>query len=201
MMTRPHSLWQKGTSMKFSHGVWKWAEGITPICVRRVTEYKVDHDSLWVAAVDRNGPDPSDRFEGLVLQLHITSPMADVIRVRIVHHHTDTRKMAKPELDYSLAASHVKIEDLADELMFTSGRLTLRICKSKYSIQFEDGATVITGGAGDSLGQMVNLSGGKWLMQRLRMGVGECLYGLGERFGPIAKNGQSISIWNEDGGT
>ena len=38
-------------------------------------------------------------------------------------------------------------------------------------------------------------------MQRLRMGVGECLYGLGERFGPIAKNGQSISIWNEDGGT
>ena len=70
--------------MKFSHGVWKWADGIVPLCVRRVTEYRVDRDALWVAAVDRDGPDPSDRFEGLVLQLHITSPMPDVIRVRIV---------------------------------------------------------------------------------------------------------------------
>src|SRR5580698_7942232 len=137
--------------MKFSHGVWKWAEGITPICVRRVTEYKVERDSLWVAAVDRNGPDPSDRFEGLVLQLHITSPIADVIRVRIVHHRTDPGRAVKPELDYCLSASHVKIEDLSDELTFTSGRLTLRICKSKWSMQFEDGDTIITGGGHDSL--------------------------------------------------
>src|SRR5580658_5068499 len=118
--------------MKFSHGVWKWAEGITPICVRRVTEYKLDRDSLWVAAVDRNGTDPSDRFEGLVLQLHITSPMADVIRVRIVHHDASAPSNLKPELDYSLSTPSVKIEDLADELTFTSGRLTLRICKSKW---------------------------------------------------------------------
>ncbi len=187
--------------MKFSHGVWKWADGITPICVRRVTEYKLERDSLWVAAVDRNGPDPSDRFEGLVLQLHITSPMADVIRVRIVHHDVNPRRDVKPDLDYSLSAANVKIEDLPDELTFTSGRLTLRICKSKWSMQFEDGSTIITGGAGDSLGQMSHRAGGRWLMQRLRMAVGEYLYGLGERFGPIAKNGQSISIWNEDGGT
>jgi alpha-D-xyloside xylohydrolase len=187
--------------MKFSHGVWKWAEGVTPICVRRVTEYKLERDLLWVAAVDRNGTDPSDRFEGLVLQLQITSPMADVIRVRIVHHDVNTRRDLKPELDYSLSASNVKIEDLPDELMFTSGRLTLRICKSKWSMQFEDGSTIITGGAWDSLAQISNRAGNRWLMQRLRMGVGEHLYGLGERFGPIAKNGQSISIWNEDGGT
>jgi len=187
--------------MKFSHGVWKWAEGIRPTCVTRVTEYKLDRDSLWVAAVDRNGPDPSDRFEGLVLQLHVTSPMADVIRVRIVHHHVNLSGAVKPPLDYSLSASQVKIEDLQDELTFTSGRLTLRIRKSKWSMQFEDGPTIITGGAWASLGQMSGPAGGRWLMQRLRMGVGECLYGLGERFGPIAKNGQSISIWNEDGGT
>ena len=33
------------------------------------------------------------------------------------------------------------------------------------------------------------------------MGVREHLYGLGERFGAFVKNGQSIDIWNEDGGT
>ena len=191
--------------MKFSHGVWKWADGITPACVKTVTEYRIERDQLWVAAVDRDGIDPSDRFEGVVLQLHITSPMPDVIRVRIVHHLSDAKAAIKPELEYTLAASHVRIEDLKDELLFTSGRLAMRINKGKWSFQFEDGSTVITGGSHQSLARITSNSGDppglNYLMHRLRMGVGECIYGLGERFGPIVKNGQAISIWNEDGGT
>lgn len=187
--------------MKFSHGVWKWAEGVTPICVRRVTEYRLDREALWVAAVDRNSDDPSDKFEGLVLQLHITSPMADVIRVRIVHHCPNPRGPVKAELDYSLAASHVRIEDLSDELVFTSGKLSLRIGKNNGHLHFEDGPAPITASEGNSLGQMTNAAGDAWLMQRLRLGVGECIYGLGERFGPVVKNGQSVSVWNEDAGT
>ncbi|TVY63980.1 Alpha-xylosidase [Fusarium oxysporum f. sp. cubense] len=31
--------------------------------------------------------------------------------------------------------------------------------------------------------------------------VGELVYGLGERFGPLTKNGQSVELWNEDAGT
>ncbi|KAG5767740.1 hypothetical protein H9Q72_004504 [Fusarium xylarioides] len=31
--------------------------------------------------------------------------------------------------------------------------------------------------------------------------IGELVYGLGERFGPLSKNGQSIDLWNEDAGT
>ncbi len=37
--------------------------------------------------------------------------------------------------------------------------------------------------------------------EQLDLGVGEAVYGLGERFGPFVKNGQSVDIWNEDGGT
>jgi alpha-D-xyloside xylohydrolase len=187
--------------MKFSHGVWKWADGITPCCVKTVTEYRIERDQLWVAAVDRDGIDPSDRFEGVVLQLHVSSPMPDVIRLRVLHHHSDPKTAVKPELDYTLIAPHVRIEDLKDELLFTSGRLALRINKGKWSFQFEDGGTIITSGAHQSLARITNSKGDHWLMQRLRMGVGECIYGLGERFGPLVKNGQSISIWNEDGGT
>lgn len=36
---------------------------------------------------------------------------------------------------------------------------------------------------------------------QLGLGVGETVYGLGERFGAFVKNGQSVDIWNEDGGT
>ena len=42
---------------------------------------------------------------------------------------------------------------------------------------------------------------GQFIIQRLQLAVGECIYGLGERFGPLVKNGQSVVIWNEDGGT
>ncbi len=37
--------------------------------------------------------------------------------------------------------------------------------------------------------------------QQLSLGVGELVYGLGERFGPLVKNGQTVDIWNADGGT
>ena len=37
--------------------------------------------------------------------------------------------------------------------------------------------------------------------EQLDLGVGELVYGLGERFGPLVKNGQSVDIWNADGGT
>ncbi|KFI64227.1 alpha-xylosidase [Bifidobacterium cuniculi] len=36
---------------------------------------------------------------------------------------------------------------------------------------------------------------------QLSLGIGETVYGLGERFTAFAKNGQSVEIWNEDGGT
>src|SRR5699024_4019051 len=41
----------------------------------------------------------------------------------------------------------------------------------------------------------------RYVHGRLSLGVGELVYGLGERFGPLVKNGQTIDIWNADGGT
>ena len=39
------------------------------------------------------------------------------------------------------------------------------------------------------------------MLAELDLGVGEKVYGLGERFGPFVKNGQTVDMWNEDGGT
>ena len=39
------------------------------------------------------------------------------------------------------------------------------------------------------------------MVSELSLGVGECVYGLGERFTPFVKNGQVVDTWNEDGGT
>ena len=40
-----------------------------------------------------------------------------------------------------------------------------------------------------------------YLRESLSLAVGECVYGLGERFTPFVKNGQSVDTWNADGGT
>jgi len=146
-----------------------------------------------------------DRFEGVVLQLRITSPLPDVIRVQVQHHVGAKEHAVVPELDYGLRAPVVKIEDQPEQLLFTSGRLSLTIRKGSFGLSFLDGQSNIVSSGHDGLGHMtVKHADGKptsHLMQRLSLGVGECIYGLGERFGPLVKNGQSISIWNEDGGT
>jgi alpha-D-xyloside xylohydrolase len=51
------------------------------------------------------------------------------------------------------------------------------------------------------MGYMVVAGDGRYLHEQLSLGVGETVYGLGERFTPFVKNGQVVDIWNEDGGT
>lgn len=40
-----------------------------------------------------------------------------------------------------------------------------------------------------------------YVFEQLHLSVNEHIYGLGERFGALVKNGQAIEIWNRDGGT
>jgi alpha-D-xyloside xylohydrolase len=42
---------------------------------------------------------------------------------------------------------------------------------------------------------------GRYMREQLSLSVGECVYGLGERFTSFVKNGQTVETWNEDAGT
>ena len=48
---------------------------------------------------------------------------------------------------------------------------------------------------------MTTADGAHYVREQLELGVGDTVYGLGERFGPLVKNGQTVDIWNADGGT
>ncbi|TFY51576.1 hypothetical protein EVJ58_g10493 [Rhodofomes roseus] len=41
----------------------------------------------------------------------------------------------------------------------------------------------------------------RYTSSELNLSPGELIYGMGEQFGAFVKNGQSVSIWNQDGGT
>jgi alpha-D-xyloside xylohydrolase len=188
--------------VKFSHGAWLPAEGVTPHFAKRVHEHAITDGQLSFTTVDRTGNDGVDRFEGVVLQLCITSPMPDVIRVQIRHHLPIRPGVAGFDLDYSAKSASVAISSDDRGLSFTSGALSLLVSnKGSFGMQFLDGQSQVTAVSGDALGYMETRNHGNFLMQRLSLAVDECIYGLGERFGPLVKNGQTVSIWNEDGGT
>jgi len=109
----------------------------------------------------------------------------------------------------------------------TSGPLTATVRGgAPFDLVFRDGDTVLTRAGAKSAahhqvardarvdGAMIgNEHGGAdrsatdrvlapaYVSQQLSLGVGELVYGLGERFGPLTKNGQTVDVWNADGGT
>src|SRR5690625_3395364 len=69
-------------------------------------------------------------------------------------------------------------------------------------MQLSPGATVTTEPAGSTGVTKTGLAPHDTYMHtQLGLSVGELVYGLGERFGPLVKNGQTVDIWQSDGGT
>lgn len=184
--------------MKFSHGVWTMRDGVQPIYPVRVHEHHVENDELVLVLVNR---EPKSNLNNYAFTLRLSSPSPDVVRVRVAHKLGRRRKGPTFDLDYAAKAPGVRIAEHEECFAFESGRLTVKIYKKPFSIEFCRDGEVVTRSRQNALGVM-NVDGDRdYLLQRLTLGVGECVYGLGERFGPLVKNGQSIQIWNEDPGT
>ncbi len=203
--------------MKFSQGAWRYAEGVNSTLMRRLHHHRIHGNTLFLCVLDRHGMLGGDSFEGTVLEISITSPMRDAIRVHTHHHRPAEFGHHRFDLDYELTNNHVTIAESESEIVFTTGKLKLRVARTgAFRLRFEDqGGNLISLGSDlayievngtppepRSHGRLrEGLRPGRYLMQRLSLGVGETIYGMGERFGPLVKNGQSVSIWNEDGGT
>jgi alpha-D-xyloside xylohydrolase len=178
------------------------AEGVSGHFSRRICEYSPEPKALNITTLDRTGTEGVDRFEGTVLQLRVTSPLENVIRVQVCHHAPARRGVVGFDLDYSALSDKVSIAETEESFAFSTGLLSLNISrKSPFSMKFVSCAKPVTEVNPDGLGYMEVKGQGNHLMQRLALGVDECIYGLGERFGPLVKNGQTVTIWNEDGGT
>ncbi len=126
--------------------------------------------------------------------------MENVIRVQIVHHKGGRPRGPEFELKPQ-PAPDVQITDDAAAATLTSGRLTVRVAKGPdWRVEFLDGDRVITSSGWRGMA-MMDAPDGRFMVEQLSLGVGECVYGLGERFTPFVKNGQVVDLWNEDGGT
>jgi len=85
---------------------------------------------------------------------------------------------------------------------FRSGALTARmVTDGAWNLDFVADGRVLTTSTARSVGVITDADGRHFVREQLALGVDEHVYGLGERFGALVKNGQSVDIWNADGDT
>lgn len=185
--------------MKFTDGYWHMRAGVTPHFPVHVHEVEVEPDALTVYGPTRRLTSRGATLNLPLLTVRFSSPMPNVIRVQIVHH--KGRRPRQPEFKLYPQPGPVEIADTPQAAMLTSGRLTVRVEKEDdWRIDFMDGERLITSSGWRGMGY-IETAEGAYIHEQLSLGVGECVYGLGERFTPFVKNGQVVDLWNEDGGT
>lgn len=98
---------------------------------------------------------------------------------------------------------NVEMQNTVEFAELKSGNLSVRVTKGEFwSLDFLRNGERITGSQLKNNGYVQDAhSGRNYMFERLDLGVGETVYGLGERFTALVRNGQTVETWNRDGGT
>ena len=156
-------------------------------------------DSLRVSAATKRINHRGDTLNAATLGLDIDSPAADVIRIHLSHH-----LGGKPAIKFPVTESQTELTASVDDewARISSGNLEARVSMGDtWNLEFVANDKVIAHQRSRGLSFVIDDQGNHHLSAQMSLGVGEQVYGLGERFTPFIKNGQTVDIWNEDGGT
>jgi alpha-D-xyloside xylohydrolase len=183
--------------MKFTDGFWQLRPGVKALYALEAYDVWEQNDALVVTAPTKVIEKRGDTLNRPTLTVTVSSPMPGVVGVRIEHFQGGAHHAG-----FALAESRQgDIEIGVETATLTSGDLTATISRgAPWSLQFSSGGRVLTSSGHKSTAHMTN-EDGTFVHEQLSLGVGELVYGLGERFGPLVKNGQTVDIWNADGGT
>lgn len=184
--------------------------GVRAFYATEVYEFTAEENALNVIVATRPVYGRGSLLDGPVLTMRLSSPIPGVIRVNVTHFAGAAER--SPQFPLSTAtdtAGSVTIDNQSGKdgssssATLTSGDVSVEIAggKNGWSMTFRgaDGEP-ITQSSDRSLALMLTEKG-TFLQEQLSLGVGENVYGLGERFTSFVKNGQVVETWNKDGGT
>ncbi len=186
--------------MKFTSGYWETRPGVRPFHPAQVHEVEVEPNGMVVYAPTRRVNHRSDTLNQPLITLRFSSPMPNVIHVQAWHH--KGQQAVKPQFQlFTQPDNQVNVTEDEHAATLTSGQLSVRVAKTgDWRVDYLDGEHVIISSSSRALGFM-DTPEGRFFLEQLNLSVGECVYGLGERFTAFVKNGQVVDMWNEDGGT
>lgn len=196
--------------MIFGNGCWLQKEGCGCFSPQEVYFEKVEPTKVTLCLPTTKIVTRGSTLGGINLTMVITSPAPEVLRVQTYHHMGAKKREPEFELEQKEEMPLTVTSD-EEKLTIASGSLTLEIQKKNWSMSYKRNGALITRSAAKDLACMKTDWKGDYydkgditetyMRQQLSLGVGELIYGLGERFTALVKNGQSVSVWNEDGGT
>lgn len=187
--------------MKFTDGYWMVREGMYPLHPAEAYDVWSTDDAMTVYAPTSRITKRGDTLNRPVITVTYSSPMPDVIRVRIEHHQGAVDRGPSFALHgEDRVPVHIELRDT--EGVLTSGGLSVRVHRGPtWRVDFEADGRVLTSSLHKSIGVVSADDGAHYVHEQLSLGVGHQVYGLGERFGTFVKNGQVVDVWNADGGT
>ena len=188
--------------MKFTNGYWLIRPNFQMQYATQAVRVEKRPDALHVLSACRPIHHRGDTLDGGTMDVTFTAPRENIIRVTVTHF--AGKRDNAPHFETYEEPVNAVIEENDETVSFTSGKLTARVQKGEnWRVDYvaEDGR-VLTSSAFRGMGRALDKDTGKtYMSDSLMLDVGECVYGLGERFAAYVKNGQSIDMWNADGGT
>lgn len=209
--------------MKFSDGFWLNQRGFNVNYAVMAYEITTTPNSITVFATSSAIYNRAMTLGGVTFEITYKSTAPDVIKVSVVHHKGTLKNAPKFELneDQGYIPEIKTGEDFAE---MTSGSTKVRIKKGfDWDVEFNYKGKRLTGGAwratsyieenqfradnrinsmrDDSFWSYPADEHNTYIREQLTLGIGECIYGFGEKFTTFVKNGQNVEMWNSDGGT
>ncbi|MFD6073226.1 MULTISPECIES: alpha-xylosidase [Amycolatopsis] len=183
--------------MKFSNGYWLLRDGVQAAHPVEVYDLTAGDGRIVVHAPTHRIRHRGDLLKGPVATVGFSSPMPDVIGVSVTHFEGGLPR--EPRFELSAVDEEVKVSE--DGHTLTAGALSVRLHRGEgWKVDFVADGKVLTTSGAKGMGFM-SLDGEHHVRDQLDLGVGAQVYGLGERFGPLVRNGQVVEIWNADAGT
>ncbi len=204
--------------MRFTDGLWHSRNGYRLHRAHSAWEWEIGENQVKVLVPCRKIHTLRDTISGPVLHYVFWAPRRDMIGVRIFHFLGGSPK--GPEFALNLEDTPVDIREDAGEIRMINGDMELVIQKKgDFGFRFyykgrpltdsgEKGTAYITDidYEADKLCDYNGRTGREYnkqtfIREMLSLDVGEDIYGLGEHFTSIIRNGQSVDCWNRDGGS
>ncbi|MFF1696367.1 alpha-xylosidase [Streptomyces sp. NPDC058257] len=188
--------------MKFTDGFWLMRDGVEASYATEVRSVRADADRFTAHAAIKRVERRGDTLNSPLLTVDCFSPAEGVIGVRTTH--LAGKRHLGPDFGLPGADTGVgQVRRDGDIIELTSGPLTARLDKAApWTLSFHDAdGHEVTSAGRKSTAFFTTGDGEHHMAGRLALGVGEQVYGLGERFTPFVKNGQVVDMWQADGGT
>ena len=184
--------------MKFTDGFWVLKPGITLFNCREVQDARWEGDGFALYCSHIPVSDRGMVLNAPLLTLTFRAPRPGILSLTLEHFQGGSA--AEPAFELFEQPVTMDVAQTENTIVITSGSLSAVITRKPFSLAYYENGVRLTG-LGDRHIGYAKTPNGAFMRVKLDVGVGEKLYGLGERFTPLVKNGQVVDIWNEDGGT